>query len=507
MSDSVQLEESSREIGFGEIIRFVRRYWKKMILFAVTSLAVLLFFALAGFLLCPCESAYVCPISVQLQRNGRTIVYPSNRPFSANDIISTAVLRQIYENNDLARKMPFGDFCKLFYISGIDVEKSVLAASFQSKLAYRSKTISLVELKSLENEYAEELQKLDHSSVQIAMSSFWKLSPQESCRILRQVPATWFDVYSKLEAKVMPRPESIARVRALRDGVAADGLLITLDRARLVCQDLKRTCGDLQALVMGQNVSLASGESLEDILCRLQDLELHRIRPLLMLVFENPGYKRSAVDDAFLRSTILDLERRIEVLKERYEGAAEGINILQARNPAPVSKAAAKAEQEPSLALNNLDGSFFASLAALIRGSQSIGLREKYAADALQFRENMAELNATKSHYEHLLKQLTQDDQRKKTASSEQFKQLEKRMFDELLLLCGKVHDFRELIMKRYLSDRQFFVTTGEVLKISRCHVLFKYYIAILFLLFIAVNGVYAGLRFHTALSGGELKK
>ena len=506
MSDSVQLEEASQEIGFGEIVRFVRRCWKRMLLFAVTSLVIVLFFALAGFLLFPRESTYICPISVQLQRSGRAIVYPSGRPFSANDIVSTAVLQQVYEDNNLTQRMPFVDFCRLFGLGGTDVEKSALAASFQSKLAARSKTLTLVELKSLENEYAEALLKLDHSNVKIAMSGTSELSPQETVRILRQVPTTWFKVYSKLEAKVTPRTESTAQVKSLRDGVAIDGWLITLDRARLVCQNLEKSCEGFRQLVMGQNVSLDSGEILEDIQNRLRDLEIHRIRPLLLLVFENPDYKRNSVDEVFLRSAILDLDSKIAVQKERYEGAADGINILQARKPAPSSKAS-KTEQEPTLALNNIDASFFASLSELIRGSQNIEMREKYAANALQFKEKMAELNASKAHYEYMLKLLTQSGQHGKTAAPDQFTRLANRMFDELLLLCGKVHNFQELIMKRYLSDRQFFVTSGEVLKISQYHVLFRYYLSVLLLLFIAVNGVYAGLRFHAAVSAGELKE
>ncbi|MBQ9502454.1 MAG: hypothetical protein IJU70_09885, partial [Lentisphaeria bacterium] len=463
----------------------------------------------AAYVLVPREAAYECPISVQLLKNGRTVVYPSGRPFSANDIISTVVLQQVYEDNKLSAKLSFDDFCRLFYISGINIRKSILTASYQSKFSKRN--LSFAEVKALEQEYSEALQKLDHSAVRVAMSSTPKLAPGEAVRILRQVPVTWFKIYSKLEVKVVPRTESVARVQGLRDGVALDGWLITLDRARRVCRNLTQTCRELQEVTMGQKIGLESGELLEDVQNRLVDLELHRIRPLLLLVLENPDYKRNSLDDVFLRSAILDLERRIEVLRERFDGAAAGINILQARTPVLPSKTAPSADQSSPVTFNSLDSSFFASLSELIRSSQSVELREKYAADALKFKENMAELTASKAYYEHLLKQLgaprNSEKNSEKKVVADQFNRLEKILFQELLDLCGKVNAFQEMIMKRYVSDRLFFSTTGDVLKVSQVPPFLGYFITVLSLLCVAVVGVYVGLRFYFSFARGELKK
>ena len=70
-------------------------------------------------------------------------------------------------------------------------------------------------------------------------------------------------------------------------------------------------------------------------------------------------------------------------------------------------------------------------------------------------------------------------------------------MFDELIELCGKTHEFRELIYKNYLLDRQFFTSTGEVLEIAHFYIPFKRValglIALCFILNLCSIGIFFG--------------
>ena len=260
-------------------------------------------------------------------------------------------------------------------------------------------------------------------------------------------------------------------------------------------------------MLMGQRVVLPTGESLADLRLRMKDLEFRRIRPLLMFVSEKAAGKEISWNAAFLRSSVLELEQRIRMLKGKCEGAAEAINILHSGTPGGADKMQpAPAGQSAPLTLN-LDGNFFTSLSELIRSSQSISLRTKYAEKAFQFKENISELEAAKSHYEYMLRELDRQKAGSGSLSTEQFDKLTNAMFDELLLLCGKANTFREMILKDFLSSRQFFATTGEVQKISSFYFPFKYVVTCLIFLLIAANAVYIGTRFYAASSSGAFKR
>ena len=505
MSDTVDAEKGQQEIDFGEVVFFLKTYWKKIVFFFALTFLGAAFLIAAGYFLLPRKELYTTSISIQLRKIDGWPVYPSERRFSANDIISTAVLRRVYERNNLNGKISFKDFTRHFSLFGSDIKKGMLLAAYQSKFA--KKNISLAELKRLEEEYEEALRKLDHDVVGIAAASSLKLGPQEVTKLLREVPVAWFDVYSTLESKVLPQMESAAQIRELRSSSSIDGWLITLDRARIVCGRLMDACQVLDQMLMGQRAVLPTGEGLADLLLRMRDLELRRIRPLLMFVSEKAAGKEVSWNAAFLRSSVLELEQRISMLKGKCDGAAEAINILHSGSSLNADKVrSSQAGQSAPLALN-LDGNSFASLSALIRSSQSIPLRSKYAEKAFQFKENISELEAAKSHYEYMLRELDRQKAGSGSLSTEQFDKLTNAMFDELLLLCGKANTFREMILKDFLSSRQFFATTGEVQKISSFCFPFKYVVTCLIFLLIAANAVYIGIRFYAAYSSGEFKR
>ena len=163
-------------------------------------------------------------------------------------------------------------------------------------------------------------------------------------------------------------------------------------------------------------------------------------------------------------------------------------------------------EQGAPLTLN-LDSNFMMTLSSLIRSAQSMEMRRQYAAAAFKIQENIAKLNADKTQYEEMLRILGQEKPAVVQLTPEQFGKLEKKMFDELTLLCGKVNEFREIVTKDYLTSRQFFTTTGEVQKNVCFYFPFKYFAILLVFLLVVANVIFVGNRFFAALAAGELKK
>ena len=506
MSVNVEAENDPQEIGIGDVLLVLKKCRKSIVLFFAVSALLTVFLIVAGYFLLPRQELYTNKILIQLQKSEEQIVYPSGKIFSANDIISTPVLRRVYERNKLEKRISFEDFSKLFSLSGSDLKKGMLLAAYESK--FTRKNVTLAELKILEEELGKELQKLDHNVVGITVTSSWKFSSLELAKVLREVPLAWFEIYSLLEARTLPQMESVAQVRDLRNGSAVDGWLITLDRSMVVCGRLISGCQTLEQMLMGQKVTLPTGETLADLRLRLTDLEQRRIRPLLMFDSEKNAGKNISWAVACLQASILETEQNISVLKGRCEGAAEAINILQPGSP-PNKKEVRlpKPEQGEAPMTLNLDGNFFASLSSLILSAQSMALREKYALELFESKEKIAALLVKKDHYENMLRKLSQQKAGNDTLSSLRFEKLVNAMLDELLLLCEKTNAFRDLVLKEFLSSRQFFATTGDVLKVSCFYFPYRYVATCLIFLWIAVNAVYVGIRFFAMRSEGEIGK
>ena len=87
-----------------------------------------------------------------------------------------------------------------------------------------------------------------------------------------------------------------------------------------------------------------------------------------------------------------------------------------------------------------------------------------------------------------------------------QFKKIEESLFSELLTLGRKVNEFRELIYKDYMLDKQFFTSNGEVRKVADFYIPIKKVAIILLLIWFVLNAVRISKQFYKSYTEGELK-
>lgn len=502
MSTDVGSQELQQEIGLNEILNFLKKYLGRIIVFGLLSLLAAVVLLGAVYCMLPRKTTYVSTIHLQLPKIKGVAVYPNEKPFSANDILSNAVLKRVYDENNLKTKIKYEDFCTLFLLSGVDMEKALLAAAYRDKL--NSKKISVMELKALEAEYAQALQQLDSGILNIAMIPCLGFTETDSVKLLNQIPRVWYDIYSRQEAKVFPRIDSEGQVKVLQKSLATEGKMLAFDQARRICGNLQTACKELDEMLAGSNAVLPSGESLRDLQEQLNKVITHRIQPLVLLVKEQSTY-RHPLDVIALRASVIEIDKKIKIEKAKYEGALAAINILH-----PDEKSFQSSKQggtkEGAAPFNvTLDSNFFRSLESLIRKSNTLHLRETYAEKASLYQEKIAELEAEKEYYMLMLEKGTAGNTA--TLTQAQFQALESAMFSELSVLCRKVNEFRDLIFKEFVQNRSFFTTAGTVEKLSVFYIPFKRIAVGIILLVLLLNVVYAGNRFYKAYSNGELSR
>ena len=145
----------------------------------------------------------------------------------------------------------------------------------------------------------------------------------------------------------------------------------------------------------------------------------------------------------------------------------------------------------------------------MIRQASSIELREKYANSALGYKTTIAELEEERNYYTMLLAQISNTTNKSSQfhITQEQLQKIEQNMFDELTFLCGKLNEFKVLAMSDYNSSRQFFATSGEVLKYSQFSISIVRLIAGVFFLLILANFIFISKLFYAAYTQGKLKR
>ena len=461
MSSSNDDKSIEQMISFRQFIIFFKSNIRKYSFFIALTAILTALLLVAIYASLPRSKTYITSISLQLQKTGGTWIYPSGTIFSANDILSVAVLRKVYDDNKLGKRIPFDNFCKLFSLYNANMDKTLLNARVCSKLAQRN--ITVVDIKSIEEDYINAMNRLDTDTVGIAMAGSSFFSEQETIMLLQQVPETWFRVYSKIEPKVSRRIETVDYVNKVGAAVSTDGWLISLDRARVICEDLCDSCDDyLNSLARGKKIALPSGETIELLRAKLDDLRKNRIDPLLLLASENPNCQ-TPLDTVFIKSRILFLENKIHELQEKYNALTTAINILQSDNPSTAKNQPAVSGKEESLSLT-IDSSFIVAISDLVMKSQSIDLRKKYADEAIQCKEEVVHLESEKNYYLSFL-QATPHTDGKDMLPQEQFDKLSKAMFAELLDVCKKLNEMETLVLEDYYNSSVFFTASGETEK------------------------------------------
>ena len=135
-------------------------------------------------------------------------------------------------------------------------------------------------------------------------------------------------------------------------------------------------------------------------------------------------------------------------------------------------------------------------------------MREEYAKKALEYKEQLSVFEAEKGYYQSMLEHLS--SQKTATGSRvnmQQVQAIEKNMFDEMILLCRKVNEFKDLVFRDYHLSKQFFIFDGIISKqTSFTKPVFRIAAGIV-LLFMGICALYVIILFYGAFTRGQLKK
>ncbi len=318
------------EISLKEIFTYICKRKGKILFRGFVSLAVVVLVFACFYAFAPKTNTYGREIMLTLPKNtAGTVVYPGGTVFSEADLVSPAVLKAVYEANKLQDRMSLAEFSALFHVSNVDMSRSFLDARYQSLMS--KKNISAAELDRLQKEYNQKLKRLRADKLGIRMNSSAKFNQAEVLKIMNEIPAAWFEIYSK--STVIEEDETAPAENNILSGVQTQlkGIqqntgdrLIPLEKARFCIVKLLEECDKLEDIYKMQNADM------KEIRTQLKDIETYQIDVLRQLVLSAPE-KLSKIDKAFIDSRVDSAEKQVLMLSRNYDSVIDTLEAYRYR--------------------------------------------------------------------------------------------------------------------------------------------------------------------------------
>lgn len=467
------------------------------IFFLITALVLLI----GVYLLIPRQKVSSLYCTILLDKDNGKFHYPSGSLFNSNDLISMVVLQKVYKDLHLQDKIKFSSFASALFISQDNLKAAALDALFKEKLS--KKPISVVAIRRLEEEYAQKIKQAVLADIQLCMDSRVGLSDSDVSRILCTIPQTWFAIYSKLEARTFPELDNSGLIRQLNMDIKSGYYFIPLQKARQISQRLLKTCRKLHEMKQNRKITLDSGESLDDLVARINMLNDYRINSFALYIQNHKEY-RGAMDYVFIVSSIQNLERSILTLKAKYEAAQQAKNLISVQ----LGSTGKTPKSEGSGTIIQLNNEFLDGLSALIRNDMNSKLLAEYAEKLLVLKDSLAEVESEKVYFEQMLSnkyQQTEAQYNIPKMPETLLKQEILRAFQELEALNKAVFAIKEKIAEEYLSSREFFSSMNIVRRYRSGNLQFVRLAGGIIFLFFAFALVFYGSDFYRMSKNGKL--
>ena len=453
-------ENFDEGINLNQLLDFIKKIWLKTTLRIVISLFfTLVLFALLYALL-PSDRLFTRNIGLKLHKNDATseFSYPNGKSYVDADLLSQVVLRKVYDDNKLEGRVDFSDFVESFFISDYDAERAKIEAEHRAKLS--NKGIKISEIQSLELQYKKNLASLPQTWRSISMKKLYPLKKAEQIKIINEIPAAWFEIYSKLEALPVPVIPSLALIADLEK--RQEGSLSALEMSRIYLRQFSQAATRLHQLSDEREIKLRGGETLGDIQNQIAALRGYQF-PMLYQYFLMTPALRSRFDLFFIQGQLDTIERRLTNHKVRLEASEKALEIVAPRQTSTGGVVAGNCKAD-GVENMMMDQSFLPYFAQMVRNEYNNSIRKTVASQLISHKEEIAELEAEKQYYHRLLKGYTTVKSTADAVTVSEFDAMFRRFQKSMAGVSLKLTQLKELLQQNYMAKRNFYTTEGNVI-------------------------------------------
>ncbi len=317
------------EINLNELFSKIWRRKKFIVGFVILSMVSVAGIIAFKYLLIPPVTDYSETIRFNFSSSIQG-TYPSGQRFSKNDLITTSVLKKVYDiNNIKSYKIPFDNFASSFSVAPYAVNAAFIKAKYKKLLADRK--LSTVELATLNEQYLSEIKaaQANFAKVTYVNSKHLGLSSLVIKKALMDIPKVWSSISIKdlgvLDLKIpgeqFYQPNLVKNYEYLQ---AVKYMLDSTKRFKGILDKLQHD--EIGGFIKDPKTGLV----VSDISARLININNFELNPMFSIISSLGLVKNKQKATLYLQNEIQSINDKISGLSRKakvYSGALKSYAI------------------------------------------------------------------------------------------------------------------------------------------------------------------------------------
>ena len=313
MTEQYPPQEFDDEISLVDIFK---TFWRCRVMIIGSLAAVMLLFAIGVALLftaLPSQRVATLPFMIQFDGAAKG-EYPNGMKFSTADIITSPILNQVYQANQLKKILPFADFKNAIFISQTNKELEMLDEAYKAKLADRK--LSAVDRQRIEAEYRQKRKSLHNQQYTLNFSlkeGMVSMPEKQISKVMADILATWAVEADQRKGAFKYRIPVYSRNIIQKGMLESEDYIVSIDILRAKIKKILQNIETINELP-GARVTRVGQEhiSLAEINSNLQDTLQFKLEPLVGLIRSTGLSKNPDLAVLYLENQLfkLNLDRK-----------------------------------------------------------------------------------------------------------------------------------------------------------------------------------------------------
>lgn len=369
------------------LVSVVRIVWRERRRVALTVVAVLLGLLVAGPVMLwmqPAERTASLPFRLVFDsaEHGK---YPNGSTFSRSDLISNAVITEVYESNDLKRYLSFDSFRRGMFVLATSTDIVLLDLQYRAKLS--ETPLPAPERSRLETEYRQKRESMPtpQLSLQLVLPTTVATLPDLVMqKVLADTLAAWAQQVARDKGALSYSTAILTPAAVSAPALASPTTFVRYDHLRRSAARVIQQIDRLSALPGATTVRVGPDRwTLLDLKVRVEDLLRFDVLPAMARgLATTQTSQESTANAAYLRDRLGELHRALDVAMGRREQVQQALAAFATGSDGPDFR---RAQGNVSAGDARLPDSFLDSVVALAGRSGAVDYRKSLTEQELSF--------------------------------------------------------------------------------------------------------------------------
>ncbi|HEY4640196.1 MAG TPA: hypothetical protein VII75_02545 [Thermoanaerobaculia bacterium] len=377
-------ETADQPVSIAHLMHTLRRYMPVIVL-TLLSVAIIYILGVVAYMVAkPSQTATMLRFRLNFTGADKGI-YPNGAAFNASTMISTPVLRKVYQANELGRFQPFDRFAQSIIVLESNTALERLNADYQARLA--DPKLTPVDRDRIFREFDAKRESLGKNEFALTYARVQGSVPENLVRkVLSDILVTWANDAEKTQRLfdyplAILSPDILTVTSADKNDPMISLLVLRLNISRLLKNVVEMEHVPGATLIRTPSKKM----SLIELRMRLDDTLRFRVEPLLAEIRNGGLIRNPAVMVQFLENQLTYDELRLKELQQRGEAIRTALTVYTNSGPNAVEQGTMVTQgTQPKSAETvtpMVNDSFLDRLVAMSNQADEIKYRQKIADD------------------------------------------------------------------------------------------------------------------------------